>query len=205
MATAGDTTTIGRTVRIRGRVTGSGNADLEIEGYVEGEVTLEGELTIGEFGRVGANVRARSVVIRGAIRGDVQAEHTIRLEAGARVVGDVRAPRVSIAPGAKVRGFVQTAGAGGAAPRAAATRATASVTSTPIAKSEPRPAPVAAPVAAPVVARPAPAPAHVPAPTPTIKQAAVPVAQAAHRSGPPAPVVPVIKKAKGQLTKKRGE
>ncbi len=121
MATAGDTTTIGRTVRIRGRVTGT--ADLEIEGYVEGEVTLEGELTIGESGRVGANVRARTVIVRGAVRGDLQADDVIRLEATARVVGDVRAPRVSIAPGAKVRGFVQTAGSGGAAPRAAATRA----------------------------------------------------------------------------------
>ncbi len=213
----GDTTTIGPTVRIRGRVTGT--ADLEIEGFVEGEVTLEGELTIGESGRVGANVRARTVIVRGAIRGDVQADDVVRLEAGARVVGDVRAPRVSIAPGAKVRGFVQTAGSGGAAPARAAAAARTTAT-----RTEPRPAAAAAPnaasastassanhraAAAPAASAPASAPTaskQAPAPTPTIKQAATPVHLAGGaRSGPPAPVVPVIKKAKGQLTKKRGE
>ena len=37
------------------------------------------------------------------------------LEEGAKVVGDVRAPRIAIAPGALLRGYVQTANAGASA------------------------------------------------------------------------------------------
>ena len=144
---AGETTIIGRTVRIRGRVTGT--ADLEIEGFVEGEVTLEGELTIGESGRVGANVHARTVIVRGAIRGDVHADDVVRLESGARVVGDVRAPRVSIAPGAKVRGFVQTAGSGSAAPRATGARAATTAPATRAASPAPAAVKSATPAASP--------------------------------------------------------
>ena len=96
---------------MRGRVTGSG--DLEIQGRVDGDVSVTGELTIDSHGLVGSNVNGRRLVIRGAVKGDLQADESIALEGGARVVGDVRAPRVAIAPGALVRGYVQTAGASG--------------------------------------------------------------------------------------------
>jgi len=37
------------------------------------------------------------IVVRGAVRGDLSATESIHLEDGARVVGDVRAPRIAIA------------------------------------------------------------------------------------------------------------
>ena len=45
-------TVIGRGVRIRGRIQGDG--DLAIEGHVEGEVAVSGELLIEAAGLVGA-------------------------------------------------------------------------------------------------------------------------------------------------------
>lgn len=204
-ASMSDVTVIGRGTRIRGRVTSSGQgASLEIQGHVEGEVSVDGDVTIDTQGLVGANVSARRLVVRGAVKGDLTGEEAVVLEEGARVVGDIRAPRVAIAPGALVRGYVQTGGASGA-PRARTASASAA-------------RPAAKPVAA--AAKVAPAPAKVaPKTTTTIAQTpsrpetharAAPIAisggrpVAAGRQGPPPPVVPALKKgAKGALNKKK--
>src|ERR1700722_1292450 len=118
---AANASIIGRTTRIRGRVTG--DVDVEVQGFVDGEIAVGGDVTIDTQGMVGAGVRGRRIVVRGAVKGDLHGEEAVLLEDGARVVGDVRAPRVAIAPGALVRGFVET-GDVGAAP-VKATRAQA--------------------------------------------------------------------------------
>jgi cytoskeletal protein CcmA (bactofilin family) len=186
-----ETTVIGRSSHIRGRITGA--TDLAIEGLVEGEIELAGDVTIDVHGRVAANVSAQRLVVRGAIKGDLTASEAVVLEDGAKVVGDVRAPRITIAPGALLRGYVQTAHAGSAPPRAKAQPAPAV-----------RPVPAAVPAAAPR-AHAAPVPARVQAPPPA--RVAAPVAPPPAPSkakGPPAPMVPVLKKgAKGTLQKKR--
>jgi cytoskeletal protein CcmA (bactofilin family) len=173
-------TIIGRATRVRGRVTGA--ASLEIRGLVEGEVAVGGDVTIDATGMVGAGVRGRKLVVRGAVKGDLIGEESVLLEDGSRVVGDVRAPRVAIAPGALVRGYVQT-GQGG---------------------EQRAPAPRAKAVAA--APKPAAHVAHVAgvagvAPKPAARQAAPAVQAAARR--PPPPIVPALKKAKGQMAKKR--
>ena len=209
-------TVIGRGVRIRGRVAGEG--DLTIEGHVEGEVAIAGEVTIEAGGLVGAHVTARVLVVRGAVRGDLTAEEVVRLEEGARVVGDIRAPRIAIAKGALVRGLVQTGSASAALPRPRAQAQAAAPKAAPVAARRPAPAapaaqkapaPAAPPAArpAPVPQRPAAPPAAAPAPapvrhaTPATLAGAAPPAQAARR--PPAPLVPALKKgAKAALKKK---
>ncbi|MCW5835886.1 MAG: polymer-forming cytoskeletal protein, partial [Labilithrix sp.] len=95
-------TVIGRASFIRGRVSGDG--DLEIAGRVEGEVAVNGDVVVDTSGLVAANVSAARIVVRGAVKGDLVAEQVLLIEAGARVVGDLRAPRVAIAPGGLVRG-----------------------------------------------------------------------------------------------------
>jgi len=165
---------IGRAARVRGRILGA--VDLEVQGFVEGEIDVGGDVTVDAGGMVGASIHARRLVVRGAVKGDLVGEDAILLEEGARVVGDVRAPRVSIAPGALVRGYVETGEGSGAAGRPARAQAAA------------RPA-VAAPKAAPA-----------PAPKPAAK------AEAPKEAGPrrpPPPVVPALKKAKGQIAKKK--
>jgi cytoskeletal protein CcmA (bactofilin family) len=183
------TTIISRSSRVRGRFTGSG--DLEILGHVEGEIELAGDVTVDTQGLVAANVSAQRIVVRGAVKGDLTASDAILLEEGAKVVGDVRAPRIAIAPGALLRGYVQTANAGAAPARArtqqARVEAPARAPQVAVAKApavQVRQAPVAAP------SRPHVAVAAPPKP--------------AAKAGPPAPVVPVLKKgAKGALNKKR--
>lgn len=184
---------IGRTTKVRGRVTGA--VDLHVEGFVDGEIVVSGDVTVDTHGLVGASVQGRRLVVRGAVKGDLLGEEAVVLEDGARVVGDVRAPRVAIAAGALVRGYVETGEGNGASARSSRTEAAA------------RPAP---PRSTPQVRA-----AHAPAPAKS--SPAVHVAAGGGSSGgtnnsgharaaarrPPPPVVPALKKAKGQIAKKK--
>src|SRR5579884_4173201 len=144
---AANVTVIGRTTKVHGRVTGE--VDLEIQGFVEGEVVVGGDVTVDAHGLVGAAVHGRRLVVRGAVKGDLVGEEAVILEDGARVVGDVRAPRVAIASGALVRGYVETGEGGGASSRASRGEAAARP-APPAARSTPqlRVAPAAAKPAA---------------------------------------------------------
>lgn len=181
--------TIGKSARVKGRIHGS--EDLTVEGRVEGEVTIDGDVTIEASALVAANVTAHVLTVRGAIKGDLVGSEAIRLEEGARVVGDLRAPRVAIAPGALVRGYVQTAQNGKI--EAPARRAAPAV-SRPVAR--PQPVPAARPQAV-AAARPQPAKASKPEPKRPVMTIAGGI------KAPPPPVVPALKKgAKGALKKK---
>jgi len=183
---------IGRTTRVRGRITGE--VDLDVQGFVDGEIAVGGDVTIDAQGMVGGGVRGRRLVVRGAVKGDLHGEEAIALEDGARVVGDVRAPRVAIAPGALVRGFVETGEGSGAPARTS--------------RAQPATRPAAAPRVAPPAAK-----AHA-APAAAAKPAEKAAPAASHSGGnnaaasagprrPPPPVVPALKKAKGQIAKKK--
>jgi len=100
----GISTVIGPEIQVIGRI--EGGEELRIQGYVEGTIHLSEALIVEATGVVVADVRARDVVIAGIIVGDVLAGGRVVLQAGARVVGNITAPRVSIAAGAALRGQV---------------------------------------------------------------------------------------------------
>jgi cytoskeletal protein CcmA (bactofilin family) len=98
------TTWIARHARIGGHIEADG--PLTIDGRVEGAVRVADLCTVGLAGVVIAEIRAARVEVRGVVIGDIIAEHEIIVVAGARVVGDLRAPEVQIAPGAVIEGRV---------------------------------------------------------------------------------------------------
>ncbi len=111
---------IGKSLQIKGEV--SGDEDLTVEGKVEGKITLNGHsVTIGPNGRVMAEVRARSVVVGGQLRGNVTADDKVEILATGTVLGDVRAPRVVLADGAHFKGTIDMETRSGDGGRAAAT------------------------------------------------------------------------------------
>src|SRR5687768_10309433 len=163
-----DVTVIGQGIFLRGSIRGDG--DVEIRGRIEGDVEVAGEVTIGEGALVKADVSARRIVVRGAVAGNLTGEDGVRLEEGARVVGDLRGAGIGIAEGALLRGNVQT-GTGGGAERGRSRQAAREAR--PAARVEPRKAPV-------VAAKGNSSPRKV-----------QPVEE---RPAPPPPVVPVLKK-----------
>lgn len=175
-STSSHATVIGRETRIKGRITGA--HDIDVQGHVEGELSVDGNVRVDTHATIAADIRGHRITVRGAIKGDLSADEAIALEDGARVVGDLRAPRVAIAQGGLLRGYVETGKSEGKRPAQA---------------SAPRHAP-------------APVHAHKPA-TPAPKPAAKAGKGGRMTLGggkAPAPVVPVLKKGtKAALTKKR--
>lgn len=82
--------------------------NVEIQGLVEGRIVARcSRVTIGEEGLVRSCIDARSVRIRGTVRGDVTAEDWIEVKPGGVIRGDVRAPRVVLHDGAIVTGRLE--------------------------------------------------------------------------------------------------
>ena len=97
--------TIGKTIQIRGELTG--NEDMVLCGRVDGKVTLpEHSLTIGAEARIKAEVEAKTVVVQGDVRGNINAGEKIELTSEAKVKGDLSAPRIVIADGAHFKGTI---------------------------------------------------------------------------------------------------
>jgi len=100
-----DVVNIGKSVIIKGEL--SGSEDLTIEGQVEGQVALtQHVLTIGRHGRIRARVLAKIVVVLGEVVGNIQASDKVIIRDSGAVEGDIIAPRVVIAEGARFRGKI---------------------------------------------------------------------------------------------------
>ena len=138
---------IGKSIVIKGEL--SGNEDLTIEGRVEGKIDLnQNLLTVGENGKVKAQVFAKTVVIIGEVLGNVTAVEKVSIQEKGAVDGDISAPRVAIAEGAHFRGSIDMRRAQTAKPAVAAVAsAAAAVANAPRAKNFVKPKSVPAPVA----------------------------------------------------------
>lgn len=96
---------IGQSLFIKGEV--SGSEDLTVDGRVEGRIDLKDHnLTIGPNGKVHADVHAKNITIVGEITGNVVADEKVDLTDSGRLVGDIRAPRISVSDGAQFKGSV---------------------------------------------------------------------------------------------------
>lgn len=95
---------IGPGITVDGRLTG--DADVRVEGRVEGTVSLNSHLTIADDGTVVAEIDAESVTIEGTLDGDIVAQETVRLAPGCNVTGNIQAPRINIEEGAQFKGNI---------------------------------------------------------------------------------------------------
>lgn len=99
------TSVFGEETNITGKLTGKGG--VRIEGAFDGEISLEGMLVVGVTGRVTcATVQAQTVIVAGAVRGDIVA-HKVEIRASGRIWGDVKAVAFSTEEGAFLRGQIQ--------------------------------------------------------------------------------------------------
>ena len=100
-----DAVNIGKSVLIKGEL--SGSEDLTIEGQVEGQIELKQHvLTIGPHGRIRAQIFAKVVVVLGEVVGNIKASDKVSIRDTGAVEGDIFAPRVAIAEGARFRGKI---------------------------------------------------------------------------------------------------
>src|SRR5712691_9662014 len=109
--TTADQATIGKSLVIKGEVTGS--ESLYINSRVEGSINLSGNrVTVGRNGVVAANINAREIVVLGKVRGNLMASDRVDIRSDGSLTGDVVAARISIEDGAFFKGGIDIRKAG---------------------------------------------------------------------------------------------
>jgi len=102
------TTAIGHGARFVGALSGHGN--YAVDGDVDGECNIDGTLILQEHGTWRGTLQAKVVVIAGRVDGQIVAAEKLELTRSARVQGDVAAPVIAIAEGAKLDGRISMQG-----------------------------------------------------------------------------------------------
>lgn len=98
------TSVLGAGIIWRGSLNGKGG--VRVEGTFEGEINLNGLLVVGETGRITCeNVQANTVIVAGAIRGNITAEK-LEIRSTGHVWGDVTIVAFSTEEGAFLRGNI---------------------------------------------------------------------------------------------------
>jgi cytoskeletal protein CcmA (bactofilin family) len=96
---------IGPSISFVGDITGE--EDLTILGKVKGKIDLPGhDVTVGESGRVEADVSAKVVSVAGEVHGNIVAAEQILIRKTATMLGNLTAPRVGLEDGCRFRGSV---------------------------------------------------------------------------------------------------
>jgi len=69
---------------------------VRMDGVIEGDVKVAGEIVIGATGRVNGNVEAAAVIIGGEVYGNVTAPERVELTPTARLIGNIKTAVVVI-------------------------------------------------------------------------------------------------------------
>src|SRR5512135_808888 len=84
-------------VEIKGTLKFTG--ELTFDGKLDGDITSEGTLNVGDNAVVKGNLNVNSVVLRGKINGNVTAREKIEIKAKTELFGDIQAAKLVIEEG----------------------------------------------------------------------------------------------------------
>jgi cytoskeletal protein CcmA (bactofilin family) len=70
--------------------------ELFIDGEVEGTIDSAGKLTIGQYARIRAEIRVKSVRVRGTVESNIFMTECCELEAGCTLRGDIETRRLVV-------------------------------------------------------------------------------------------------------------
>lgn len=96
---------ISKDMRITGEISFTGKA--RIDGTVEGNVKGE-HLILSESGKVSGDLELTSLVCRGSIRGNIDAQE-VTTHSTANLHGNLKAVNLTVEPGAKLNGEISAA------------------------------------------------------------------------------------------------
>ena len=98
---ASTTTVIGDGMTLKGELHGAGA--IVILGRFEGDIVVEGTITVGEGGYVDANISASTIVIDGVVRGNMSADTKVEIGPTGALTGSVKSAALSASEGATVK------------------------------------------------------------------------------------------------------
>ena len=89
-------------ITITGKIVGAGH--VRIAGRFEGDVHIQGDLTIEQGAKLTGGVRAESVTIAGEIEGNIEHAGKVELQSTGVINGDIKSGTLSVAAGSRMRG-----------------------------------------------------------------------------------------------------
>lgn len=95
-------TVIAAGITVRGDITSDG--DIWVNGTVEGDLTTETSITLGQNARIDGNLSAATLYISGCIIGNATATERVACESTAYINGDISTPRLRVEDGALITG-----------------------------------------------------------------------------------------------------
>jgi cytoskeletal protein CcmA (bactofilin family) len=97
---------LGANLYIKGHL--SGTEDLQIDGKVDGPISLKGHrLTVGATAVLNSEVHAGEVVVYGKVVGNVHASERVDVKTDGSIIGDISTARISIEDGAHFKGRIE--------------------------------------------------------------------------------------------------
>lgn len=89
-------------ITITGKIDGAGH--VRIAGRFEGDVHIQGDLTIEAGAKLTGSVRANSVAIGGEVEGTIESAASVELLSTGVLNGDLKAGTLTVAAGSRMRG-----------------------------------------------------------------------------------------------------
>lgn len=77
---------------------------IRVDGRIEGNITSEEGVIIGDKGSVKGNITAKTVLISGKVMGNVACTKRLEITPSGQLQGDIRAPRLAMAEGVIFKG-----------------------------------------------------------------------------------------------------
>lgn len=97
---------LGASLQIKGEI--SGSEDLQIDGVVEGPISLDGHvLNVGSTAQLNSEIHAGEVVVDGKLVGNVHARGRVEITKDGSITGDLSCARISIEDGAHFKGRIE--------------------------------------------------------------------------------------------------
>lgn len=96
--TSGLTNRIVENTSIKGDVTSE--ADIRIDGTLEGSITTSGKVVIGKTGTVSGKIKCANADVEGKFDGELLVDNVLSLKNSANIEGDVTVGKLAVEPGA---------------------------------------------------------------------------------------------------------
>ena len=96
---------LGKDLYIKGNI--SGQDDLQLDGKIDGNLKLKGNLDIQPSARIKGSAVAKTIDIKGEVQGKLAAGSKMFIDHTARIEGKIFTPVISIAEGAQFNGEVK--------------------------------------------------------------------------------------------------
>ena len=111
LSTAAGRTIIGAHTRIRGTL--RGNGPLLVQGSLQGEIDLSGDLIVSPGGSIEAEVDVQSIDLAGRASGSLRASSRVHIGPTGCFEGQMATPIIDLHPGSVLRGRATIAGPAG--------------------------------------------------------------------------------------------